>query len=434
MTVGELFDRAIGLRERLLEVVGRQGRVCLVSENRAVVACTLLASATGGPGLVVPYALSTRIIKEVCEVTNATVAVLDRDRELPAGMQGMLVGEVPRGESRGRLRLEPPDDTILWIYTGGTTGQPKLWPKTIRNLFAEAANLRRRFGIDTGDTILATVPPLHVYGLLFSVILPLLSGARVVNPTPYFPREIEKNIQEHRVTVLVSSPVHFKVMATTSPGRLTLRLAFSSGGFLAEEDGASFHRQTGTGVVEVYGSTETGGIATRCRADGEKTWQAFDDVRCRIRDDRLAVSSPFLSPDLTLTPDGHFVTGDRAGPAEGGRFHLLGRADGVVKVGGKRVVLDEVKTKIASLDGVLDALVLSLPAPDGRENQIVALVEGNGEEKNLRRAIGEILEPHAVPRQVRIVSRLPLTPMGKPDIERARQLLAQPENASGQDC
>jgi acyl-coenzyme A synthetase/AMP-(fatty) acid ligase len=94
---------------------------------------------------------------------------------------------------------------------------------------------------------------------------------------------------------------------------------------------------------------------------------------------------------------------------------LLGRTDGIVKVGGKRVDLEAVRQAIKDQSGVRDALVIALSVGRARENQIVALVEGETTVADLNRALAEMLAPYARPRGIKVVDRIPLTAAGKYD-------------------
>jgi acyl-coenzyme A synthetase/AMP-(fatty) acid ligase len=211
-------------------------------------------------------------------------------------------------------------------------------------------------------------------------------------------------------------------------------LAVSSGGFLPEEDSLGFTSMTGVCVTEGYGSTETGGVATRVRGLGEQTWTPYDYIRWKTRGERLCVQSPFLSPGLQLDDEGYFVTGDRARAEQGGTFTLLGRVDGIVKVAGKRVDLEAVEARVRALPGVRDAYVLALPANTMRETEIVCLAVPEGDvpdEQAFRESLRSVLEPSALPRRVRWVVEIPLTPMGKRDRERAGRLFSDPKSGKG---
>jgi acyl-coenzyme A synthetase/AMP-(fatty) acid ligase len=145
-------------------------------------------------------------------------------------------------------------------------------------------------------------------------------------------------------------------------------------------------------------------------------------VSVRLEAERLLVRSPYLSPNLETDAEGFFLTGDRVSSRATDGFVLLGRADGIVKVGGKRVNLEGVQTELKALPGITDALVLALPAGKARENEIVAVVEGQLDFGAIRQALAAKVEPHALPRRVVAVDKIPLSAAGKYDRQAAADL------------
>jgi len=431
MTFEDLLSGVRPLGELLTGLVGRGGAVVVATEDRAILARALLVAALGGPRLVIPHSLSSRVLREVARSTGVGYALADAGRDLPPELEALpppRKGPAPEPGLTIKLPGGNPEahPSIVHLFTGGSTGSPTVWRKTAGNLLGEGLFLARKYRFSPTDRVLATVPPLHIYGLLFSVVAPLVSGAGVVESTPYFPQEIGEEAGRHGCSILVSSPLHLKAMAVSPPAGVGFRLAFSSGGFLDQSASEDFVARTDTPVVEVYGSTETGGIAARCRAHGESVLSAFEPVVWDVKKDQLRVSSPFLSPGLPRDEEGFFVTGDRVGVASGGGFHLLGRVDGIVKVGGKRVDLMEVKNKLSTLEGVRDAYTFSISVASGRENEVAALVETGHTEAELRRILLDLLEPAAMPRHLRVVARMPTTRTGKYDGVAARELVGFP--------
>ncbi|MFA6284403.1 MAG: fatty acid--CoA ligase family protein [Desulfurivibrionaceae bacterium] len=426
-TFGEVYAMAAGLRLALSGPEYQGVSVCLATDNRAVMAAGLLASLAGGPALLLPYALSAQALARMQQLTGFTTAIGDAAgiaANLPATTTVIKPQPGRMADLAPPTRLEP-EPELLKIFTGGTTDAPQLWSKTGENMFGEGFFLARCFGVTEKDRIVATVAPYHIYGLLFSVILPLVSSASVVMDTPSFPGEIAKTIADHQATILASIPPHYRAMRAKKIEAASLRLAFSSAGMLEAEDNDAFSRLNNVGIVEVYGSTETGGIATRNRHAGETSFTAFPDVSWRITEQRLCVRSPYLSPELPLAEDGFFTTGDRV-EAEGAHaFALKGRADGVTKVGGKRVDLEEVRACIKKAPAVSDCVVLSLPEPGSRAQRIVALIQGVEVDTELvRETLAESLEPYALPRLFKTVAQIPVTESGKYDRDAIIRLFA----------
>jgi acyl-CoA synthetase (AMP-forming)/AMP-acid ligase II len=422
----DLYAMAAHLRRYFQECVA-EPLVCLCTEDKAVVAAAMLASLAGGPALVMPHSFAPQVLAEVRELTGFRHAVVDGPRSVPDGVRTIA----PRsGEA-----VWPPADELSpkgveteWVrlFTGGSTGAPKMWTKTVRNLLAETIAIIEHYAVTDADRLVATVSPCHIYGLLYAILTPLLADAAVAAPTPSFPVEIEEVVNQSRATVLISVPAHYRALNGHPFAPRGLRLAFSSAGMLAAEDAGAFSGQTGVGIAEIYGSTETGGIAARVRANGETDFKPYDTVDVRIEGERFKVRSDYLSPGLADPGDGYFTMGDRVVPTEGGRFALLGRVDGVVKVGGQRVDLEAVCQTIKAYPGVRDALVLSLPVGRGRENQIVAVVEGNLDAAALNRSLLDDLEPYARPRSIKVVAKMPLTAAGKYDRHAIEKLWGTP--------
>jgi len=412
---------ALRLRDALAARAAGDEPVCLVTEDRAVTAAAILASLGGGPPLIVPHASTPAVLDEVRRAVPFATLLTDLPRDPPPGCEVVVAGK-PEPAKGVRIRVvRRPDEPFVYLYTGGSTGKPRAWSKTPANLLGEALLLARRFAITPDDRLLATVPPCHIYGLLFSTLVPLVSGASVVGETVFFPAAVAETAASAHCSVLVSVPAHLRALARTSWGAARLRLAFSSTAPLDERDAEGFTQATGAGVHEVYGSTETGGVAIRCRAAGETSWSLLDGVRWKIVDGRLCVASPFLSPDLPRDAEGLFRTADRATKAGDG-FELAGRADGIVKVGGKRVDLGEVEERLQALPGVREAWVWSRAAERGRGREIVALIVGDATEDEVLALLRDVLPAPAMPRRIRRVERLPLTATGKRDLAAAVQL------------
>ncbi len=404
-----------GLAESIRREVDEQNAVlCLCTENKALVAAALLAALTEGFTVILPFADSVAAVEEIGRTVRLSAVVADRVTGFPKKFK--VLSPVPhKGELPERIPAVGLDAPFLKFFTGGSTGKPRMWSKTPRNLFAEAFFHARKYRITAEDRILATVPPYHIYGFLYSVLIPLVSSASVIDAIPTFPEEIRNCLANQSPTVFASVPVHYRVLnGTEIPGK-SLRHAVSSAGKLDTADADSFTHAAGVDLIEIYGSTETGGIADRSRAAGETALTPFEAVDWKIVDERLRVRSAFISPDIDTDEEGFFITGDRVAPQGKDRFRLLGRADGIVKVGGNRVDLEAIRDLVIQIEGVEDAVVISLPGAAGRENDICTVVQGDVTAAEIQEFISARLEPHAIPRRIKIAARIPVSASGKYD-------------------
>lgn len=411
-TYGEVLAMAAWLRDHFTaaeaqEVVG------LATADKAVIAAALLATLAGGPILVLPHALSDQVLSELRTASGLHSVIVEPGRKLQAGLTGVVPQRVHSGAPLVLQRR--PDEELCRLFTGGSTGAPRIWSKSCRNLFGEAWYHARHYGVGAGDLVLATVPPYHIYGLLFSVLMPLVAGAETAGDSPSFPAEIRQAAAEQDATILISVPIHYRALRGRALAGHSLRLAFSSAGMLEQQDNLDFFQRNGVAVTEVYGSTETGGIATRRLAQGESAFCPLEVVDWEEANNALLVRSPFISSSVDWEPDGYYSTGDQVRIVEGQGFLLLGRANSIVKIGGKRVDMEEVRAKIKEISGSGECVVFSRPTPGGRENELVALVEGEVEIPRLKRQLATVLEACALPRVIKAVAQIPVSANGKFD-------------------
>ena len=313
----------------------------------------------------------------------------------------------------------------LVVHTSGTTGNAEAIPKKMAQLSSEVTTLESLFGERLGDArIVATVTHQHIYGLLFKVLWPLLAGRAIQAKSSNFPEELEK-ILAVSACVLVASPAHLKRL----PNHLkwsndtALRAIFSSGGPLEIEVAQEVKKLLGQTPIEVYGSSETGGIAWRQRvAEADESWSPLPCVEWRIDAENglLEVRSPHLADDNWMR------LADKAQANVNGRFLLKGRSDRIVKIEEKRISLAAIEVLLAASDLVMElAVVVCDAGPDQRQRlaAIIVLSElgkkfliDNGKialNLRLRSLLVGSIEPVALPRRWRYVDQMPINAHGK---------------------
>ena len=143
---------------------------------------------------------------------------------------------------------------IATVYTSGSTGAHQACPKTAAQLLGEAATLAGCFGVTAARRVVATVPPHHLYGLLFSVLMPLAAGASFVRETPLHAETVAATARRHAADLLVSVPIHLRSLTVLDPGELpAFAGVFSSGAALPSETAAALGG-LGLAVTEIYGA------------------------------------------------------------------------------------------------------------------------------------------------------------------------------------
>lgn len=391
--------------------------LCLWTQDKTHIAAALLAALCGGPRIIIPYAFSQQALNDIRSGIPFSKILTDGGNDQPAGYTALIPENAAPASPLVYTACDV-DTPRIMLFTGGSTGKPKLLSKTARNLFGEAMLLAETFDIGPRDCILSTVPPQHIYGLLFTVIVPLVSGCSVLEPVYSFPQEILAAASGSAATILVSVPSQYHVLKTGNLQPYKLRLAFSSAGTLPPHTARFFYEKTGIAVTEIYGSTETGGIAWKASPLDKLVCRTFKGIDWKIHHGRLQVRSAFLSPELARDQDGFFTTADRAEPCGADCFTLHGRTDDIVKVGGRRVDLSEICAKLKTLPCVRDAVVFAMHTRTNRGTDIAALIAGTADITVIRSGLAKISEPYAIPRHIKIIDSIPVLPTGKYDKEK----------------
>ena len=331
-----------------------------------------------------------------------------------------------------RLDLQAP---LLTLSTSGSSGEPKLIAKQLFQLANEVAALEHLWGESLGEaTILGSVSTQHIYGLLFRVLWPLCAGRPFVRQALPFTEELQREtaalLRHGKRTVWISSPALLKRLGENLDDAVLGQVVrvFSSGGVLPAETANACQARFGQYPTEVYGSSETGGIAWR---QGPLPWQAFAYLELgQDNDGALWLTSPYLPAGAReQTMDGVWLLGD-------GRFELLGRLDRIVKLEEKRIALPALEERLLNHPAVADVRLGVVHQGRALLGALVALSESglhrlrNGGRRALVAELREQLVGHceaiALPRRWRLLLTLPYSAQGKLAQAEVERLLAQP--------
>ncbi|WP_376962902.1 AMP-binding protein [Azospirillum sp. A26] len=341
-----------------------------------------------------------------------TLAALTADGAVPVG--GDLDGNLgPGGEEMALAPLDP--ETPLTFFTSGSTGEPKRVVRTLGMLEVEALATETVLGRLAGPSarVHATVSHQHVYGLNFRLLWPLVTG----RPFASAMHELWETALAalDAGSVLVTSPAHLTRLAGIAPLPPSRRpaLVLSAGAPLPEPAAREAAALFGTPITEIFGSTETGAIAHRRRETGDPSWLPLPGVVAgRTPDGRLRVGAAHVEGR-------EHVGSDLVELVEDGGFRVLGRADRIAKVEGKRVSLPEVEAQLRRSPLVADAAVLTLEqlcavvVPSAKGAACLAELGAFRFGRLLRRELSAVQEPAGLPRRWRFVSRLPDGALGK---------------------
>ncbi|MCU7814947.1 MAG: AMP-binding protein [Candidatus Thiodiazotropha sp. (ex Rostrolucina anterorostrata)] len=402
ISVGQFRDDV----ERLAQELTTEGDLLLTCDGRYGFAVGLLAAWLTEHAVILPPNRLPQTLEGI-RANNQLVFECDE------GWQQDLKASVSSNSERhGEWRLEfQVDRPAVRLFTSGSTGDPKIIPKTIGNLLAEANTLSRAFNWPDG-TVVSTVPPQHQYGLTFSLLLPWTAGLPWADATPLYPEDILALVQATTAGTLISVPIQYKAMlADQIP--LHSMTCVSAASPLMFDLAEAWWKLQGKEILEIYGSTETGVIASRHQLTAPEWWP-FEDVKVSTERELLTVASPFVSNIYGE----RFQSADHIQQSVTGGFQLLGRADSIVKVGGKRISLDGITKQILACEGVLDAAVITQSSNGVIRDHVIcaALVVENINTfniKKLRSFLRGRLDGIEVPKRLLFVDKLPRTANGK---------------------
>lgn len=334
----------------------------------------------------------------------------------------------------------------ITFFTSGSTGQPKAIVKQCQQLVCELETLSASFTeqLNIADVVVSTVSHQHIYGLLFKILLPLHSGKIIVNKTFEYPEHIYEDLvgvifklsaSPHKNIMLVSSPAHLKRLVldnVLSEHAEHYCVTFSSGGLLSRDASERYGEQMGKAPIEVFGTTETGGIAWRCgQANQDTPWHMFQNITYSTEKEsnRLVIHSPYVDEQA-------YLTDDCVEPINATHFILKGRVDRTVKLEEKRVNLDHIEQCLIMHPCVDDAKVFMIE----RHNHLVErktlscalVIQENAiliMKTQGKRALNEILKKHllneferiCLPKKWRYLDKFPYNSQGKlllKDLER----------------
>ncbi|MES2626109.1 MAG: AMP-binding protein [Pseudomonadota bacterium] len=308
------------------------------------------------------------------------------------------------------------------FFTSGSTGRPKAIEKNLLALTNEVTTLGTTFhAAISGGMFVASVSHLHIYGLLFKLLLPLLIKAPALRQQIDYPEQLlglAEKFEDYGPKVFISSPTFLSRLDQKLPP-VAMKAVFSSGGPLSFAAANASQQYFSVRPIEVYGSTETGGIGYRQQAEPTTAWLPFTGVSLTPTDDGIELTSPNMP--------GHppYILDDHLEFLPDGKFLMKGRKDRIVKIAEKRISLTEIEKFIEAHAAVAQCVALPIYARrDVIACAIVLSDEGNtslaslGQHKliqNIKATMQSRFEPVTIPRLWRILTAIPVNSQSKID-------------------
>jgi malonyl-CoA/methylmalonyl-CoA synthetase len=349
---------------------------------------------------------------------------------LNASGDGSFAALAARMDDRHETVAREEDDLAGLLYTSGTTGRSKGAMITHGNLVSNAETLVKLWSFRDGDVLLHALPIFHVHGLYVALNTSFLNGGEIVWFERFDAHAVIAALP--RASVMMGVPTFYtRLLAAPELTRETcrnMRLFISGSAPLPAETHREFAIRTDHAILERYGMTETGMIASN-PYEGERVAGtvgfALPGVAVRIAGSGvIEVKGPnvfkgyWRMPQKTaedFTPDGYFVTGDVGTMDHNGRLTIAGRAKDLIISGGLNVYPKEIEAEIDAIDGVIESAVIGVPHPDFGE-AVIAVITARKRlpaERDMIAALATRLARFKVPKRIHVVDELPRNAMGK---------------------
>jgi len=357
---------------------------------------------------------------------------------------------------RGSLPGSDPDTVHEVVFTSGTTGEPKGVMHTPNTTLSTIYALIERLAFTDRDVLLMASTLGHQTGYLYGYCLNLLLGATAVWMDIWNVADAARLIEAERVTFTMGATPFLRDLtyAETPRDLGSLRVFISAGAPIPRQLVKDARDRLKCAISAGWGMTENGLVTCNGLDDPEEKVFTTDGVplsgmELRVvdedghevaRDDEgdLLVRGPaqfagyFKRPEFTAdghTIDGWFKTGDRATLDGDGYLSITGRTKDVIIRGGENIPVVEVENLLYTHPKIAGVAIVAMADPRLVERACAVVIPHDGQSLTLPEVTafleGHQLARHKFPERLEIVTEFPMTPSGKIQKYRLRQLVAE---------
>ena len=421
----------VRVRDFLAEVAALAGRLPAgnnllnVCQDRYRFTVGFAAGLISGKTSLQPASQSAETLRQIQAACPDVVCLCDDDFDtLDLPRLDFPVNATVNPEKVAKIPVVPAEQIAACLFTSGSTGQPtphtKTWGRLVKNARAEAS----RLGLFAQThSIVGTVPAQHSYGFESTVLLALHGNAPFWSGRPFYPQDIVCSLNAvPPPRLLVTTPFHLAALLGAGIEVPAVDLLLSATAPLSPKLAAEAESRLAAPLLEIYGSTESGQLASR-RTTAGPTWELLADVQLDQADEQTHEQTNNQSDEqannLTAAFGGH-VEG-RVGLSDiieildNRHFLLHGRHADVVNIAGKRTSLAYLNHQIAAIPGVVDAAFF-LPddeTPDGITRLAAFVVAPGLDNRQLIAALRQRVDPIFLPRPLVLLEKLPRNSTGK---------------------
>ena len=239
------------------------------------------------------------------------------------------------------------------------TGFPTAALKTKENISSEIDDLTTLLSSYTIKKVIVTVPFIHIYGSLFGLFYPLHNNIDIVLKEHFLPNDLLDLIDDY--SLVITTPLYIKALNKISSKKdLNKSIFISSTAPLLSEDAKEFKEKFNSNVIQIFGSTETGGIAYK--QSDEELWTPLKSVKISTNENNeLKVNSPYVSNIIYekefKQTNYEIQTFDYVEILDD-KFKLIGRSSQILKIAGKRYSTIQIENILEKEEDISKALVL----------------------------------------------------------------------------
>jgi acyl-coenzyme A synthetase/AMP-(fatty) acid ligase len=419
---------------RLAGTLSRASHVLNACSDRYLFSVGLAASLVSKRLSLLPPTTTPEVIAQLRRFAPDLTCLTDEDDcriELPQ-LRYPPMAEAGNAEDAGEVVSGPAPDAVVpmieaaqptaCVFTSGSTGTPLPYHKTFGSLIQSVRVEAERLGLSPHPpcTIVATVPPQHMFGFESSVLLAMANGFALCAERPFYPADIVAVLEAvPRPRLLVSTPVHLRALLASGVALPAADLLISATAPLPQPLAQDAEQRFGTRLLEIYGSTETGQIAAR-RPTETAEWRLWPRVRLSVSGEESWAEGGHVGQRTRL-----YDVLELTGPD---RFLLHGRVADLVNIAGKRSSLAYLNHQLNSIPGVLDGAFFHLEeaaaSHTGVERVGACVVAPGLDATRVLEALRLRIDPVFLPRPLLLVPRLPRNSTGKLPQQALRSLVA----------
>lgn len=308
-------------------------------------------------------------------------------------------------------------DFSFLFFTSGTTGEPIGALKTKENVLNEIKVQTKLFSKYKIKRVIVTVPFIHFYGSLMGLIYPMVNDIDIILKEHFLPNDLLDLIDEN--SLVVTTPLYIKSLNRINEKKdLSKSVFLSSTAPLYPEIAKEFNEKFNCNIVQLFGSTETGGIAYKY--NDESLWTPLETVEATLnKENELIIKSPFVSNILYesdfKSTNGQIQTFDYVEFFKD-KFKLIGRSSQILKVAGKRYSTIQIENILENTTGITKAVVFVHSQKNelrGERLNITIESEQNFLVKDIKKILQHELSNIKFSIDLKIVDKIKTTAVGK---------------------